>query len=80
MSKIQTHIQTQIQTSQLLKQLLKKYDKIMYLKIFVAGSNSLKNMYYAAVDRHNNNLLNKFITLISTKFMYLCKKNYYLFY
>jgi dUTPase len=30
----------------------------MYLKIFVAGSNNLKNMYYAAVDRHNNNLLN----------------------
>jgi dUTPase len=63
MSKIiQTHIQNQIQTSQLLTQLLKKYDKIMYLKIFVAGSNSLKNMYYAAVERHNNNLLNnKFI-------------------
>jgi dUTPase len=30
----------------------------MYLKIFVAGSNSLKNMYYAAVYRHNANLLN----------------------
>ena len=63
MSKIiQNHIQNQIQTSQLLTQLLKKYDKIMYLKIFFAGSNSLKNMYYAAVERHNNNLLNnKFI-------------------
>jgi len=63
MSKIiQTHIQTQIQTNQLLTQLLKKYDKIMYLKLFVSGSNSLKNMYYAAVDRHNNNLINnKFI-------------------
>jgi len=34
----------------------------MYLKIFVAGSNNLKNMYYAAVDNHNNKLLNnKFI-------------------
>lgn len=63
MSKIiQTHIQNQIQTSQLLNQLLKKYDKIMYLKIFVAGNNNLKNMYYAAVERHNNNLMNnKFI-------------------
>lgn len=63
MSKIiQTHIQTQIQTNQLLTQLLKKYDKIMYLKLFVSGSNSLKNMYYAAVERHNNNLINnKFI-------------------
>jgi dUTPase len=59
MSKIiQTHIQNQIQTSKLLTQLLNKYDKIMYLKIFVAGSNNLKNMYYAAVERHNNNLLN----------------------
>jgi len=59
MSKIiQTHIQTQIQTNQLLTQLLKKYDKIMYLKLFIAGSNGLKNMYYAAVERHNNNLLN----------------------
>jgi dUTP pyrophosphatase len=59
MSKIiQTHIQTQIQTNKLLTELLKKYDKIMYLKLFVAGSNSLKNMYYAAVERHNNNLLN----------------------
>jgi dUTP pyrophosphatase len=63
MSKIiQTHIQTQIQTNKLLTQLLKKYDKIMYLKLFVSGSNSLKNMYYAAVERHNNNLINnKFI-------------------
>jgi len=59
---IQTHIQSQIQTNQLLTQLLKKYDKIMYLKLFVSGSNSLKNMYYAAVERHNNNLINnKFI-------------------
>jgi dUTP pyrophosphatase len=63
MSKIiQTHIQTQIQTNKLLTQLLKKYDKIMYLKLFVSGSNSLKNMYYAAVETHNNNLINnKFI-------------------
>ena len=30
----------------------------MYLKIFVTGSNNLKNMYYAAVDRHNKNLIN----------------------
>ena len=59
MSKIiQTHIQNQIQTKNSLTQLLKIYDKIMYLKIFVSGSNSLKNMYYAAVDRHNNNLIN----------------------
>ena len=64
MSKIiQTHIQNQIQTNQLLRQLLKNYDKIMYLKIFITGSSNLKNMYYAAVDRHNNNLMNnkKFI-------------------
>ena len=59
MSKIiQTHIQNQIQTNQLLTQLLKTYDKIMYLKIFVTGTNNLKNMYYAAVDRHNKNLIN----------------------
>jgi dUTP pyrophosphatase len=30
----------------------------MYLKIFVTGTNNLKNMYYAAVDRHNKNLIN----------------------
>ena len=59
MSKIiQTHIQRQIQTNQLVTQLLKKYEKIMHLKIFVDGTNNLKTMYYAAVDRHNNNLLN----------------------
>jgi dUTP pyrophosphatase len=39
-------------------QLLKKYDKIMHLKIFIKGSNNLKNMYYAAIDRHNTNLFN----------------------
>ena len=43
---------------QLLSQLLSKYDKVMHLKIFVAGSNNLKNMYYAAVNKHNNSLLN----------------------
>uniref|UniRef100_A0A6C0JL84 Uncharacterized protein n=1 Tax=viral metagenome TaxID=1070528 RepID=A0A6C0JL84_9ZZZZ len=48
----------QSQPSQILTQLLKKYDKIMYVKLFVAGTNNLKTMYYAAVDRHNNNLLN----------------------
>ena len=55
---LQTHIQRQIQTNQLVTQLLKKYEKIMHLKIFVDGTNNLKTMYYAAVDRHNNNLLN----------------------
>jgi len=55
---LQTHIQRQIQTNQLVTQLLKKYEKIMHLKLFVAGTNNLKTMYYAAVDRHNNNLLN----------------------
>jgi hypothetical protein len=30
----------------------------MHLKIFITGSNNLKNMYYAAVNKHNNNLLN----------------------
>jgi dUTPase len=48
----------QTQPSQILTQLLQKYDKIMYVKLFVAGTNNLKTMYYAAVDRHNNNLLN----------------------
>jgi len=43
---------------QLLSKLLNKYDKVMHLKLFVAGSNNLKNMYYAAVNKHNNNLLN----------------------
>jgi dUTPase len=43
---------------QLLSKLLNKYDKVMHLKLFVTGSNSLKNMYYAAVNKHNNNLLN----------------------
>jgi dUTPase len=43
---------------QLLSQLLSKYDKVMYLKIFISGSNNLKNMYYAAVNKHNNSLLN----------------------
>lgn len=41
-----------------LSQLLNKYDKVMHLKIFITGSNNLKNMYYAAVNKHNNNLLN----------------------
>ena len=39
-------------------QILKTHDKFMYLKIFITGSNNLKTMYYAAVDRHNNNLFN----------------------
>lgn len=39
-------------------QILKTHDKFMYLKIFINGSNNLKNMYYAAVDRHNNKLFN----------------------
>jgi len=43
---------------QLLSKLLNKYDKVMHLKLFVRGSNNLKNMYYAAVNKHNNNLLN----------------------
>jgi dUTPase len=41
-----------------LSQLLNKYDKVMHLKIFITGSNNLKNMYYAAVNKHNNSLLN----------------------
>jgi len=76
MSKIiQTHIQNQIQTNQLLTQLLKKYDKIMYLKIFVTGSNNLKNMYYAAVDRHNKNLINN--TFIDAGFDLFLPENEY---
>ena len=43
---------------QLLSKLLNKYDKVMHLKLLVTGSNNLKNMYYAAVNKHNNNLLN----------------------
>lgn len=43
---------------QLLSKLLNKYDKVMHLKLFVTGSNNLKNMYYAAVNKHNNKLLN----------------------
>ena len=39
-------------------QILKTHDKFMYLKIFINGSNNLKTMYYAAVDRHNNKLFN----------------------
>jgi dUTP pyrophosphatase len=43
-------------------QLLNKCDKVMHLKIFVEGSYNLKKMYYAAVDKHNNNLLqNKYL-------------------
>jgi len=41
-----------------LSKLLNKCDKVMYLKIFVDGSYNLKKMYHAAVDKHNNNLLN----------------------
>jgi hypothetical protein len=40
-------------------QLLNKCDKVMHLKIFVEGSYNLKKMYYAAVDKHNKNLLHK---------------------
>lgn len=43
---------------QFLSQLLNKYDKVMHLKLFVAGSNNLKNTYYSAVNKHNNKLLN----------------------
>jgi dUTP pyrophosphatase len=43
-------------------QILKTHDKFMYLKICITGSNNLKTMYYAAVDRHNTNLFNnKFV-------------------
>jgi dUTP pyrophosphatase len=45
-------------TNILHNQLLQKFDKFMFLKIYVSGSNNLKTMYYAAVDRHNNNLFN----------------------
>jgi hypothetical protein len=45
-------------TNILHNQLLQKFDKFMFLKIFITGSNNLKSMYYAAVDRHNNNLFN----------------------
>jgi dUTP pyrophosphatase len=45
-------------TNILHNQLLQKFDKFMFLKIFITGSNNLKTMYYAAVDRHNNNLFN----------------------
>jgi hypothetical protein len=46
-------------TNVLHNQLLQKFDKFMFLKIFITGSNNLKSLYYAAVDRHNNNLFNK---------------------
>ena len=50
---------SQLNTKNILQnQLLKKYDKIMHLKIFIKGSNNLKNMYYAAIERHNTNLFN----------------------
>lgn len=52
-----SHLSSSIH-EQLLSQLLNKYDKIMHLKIFITGSNNLKNMYYASVNKHNNNLLN----------------------
>lgn len=43
-------------------QLLNICDKVMHLKIFVEGSYNLKKMYYAAVDKHNHNLLtNKYL-------------------
>jgi dUTP pyrophosphatase len=45
-------------TNVLHNQLLQKFDKFMFLKIFITGSNNLKSLYYAAVDRHNNNLFN----------------------
>jgi dUTPase len=37
--------------------LLNIYDKVMVLKLFIdSEDNNLKNMYYAAVERHNQNL------------------------
>ena len=45
--------------SQILKNLLSIYEKVMVLKLFVDSyDNNLKNMYYAAADKHNNKLLN----------------------
>lgn len=38
--------------------LLNKYDKIMYLKIYVNGCNNLKNMYISAINKHNHKLCN----------------------
>ena len=50
------------QPNQPVNQLLKNYENVMYLKIYIEGTNNLKNMYYAAADRHNSNLLkNNFI-------------------
>jgi hypothetical protein len=43
---------------EILKRLLNLYDKTMVLKIFIDSTdNKLKNMYSAAVYRHNNKLL-----------------------
>ena len=37
--------------------LLNIYDKVMVLRLFIdSEDNNLKNMYYAAVERHNNKL------------------------
>lgn len=42
----------------LMNLLLNSYEKIMFLKLFVdSDDNNLKNMYYAAAERHNNKLL-----------------------
>lgn len=35
-----------------------KSDKIMHLKIFVDGSNELKNIYASRADNHNNKIIN----------------------
>lgn len=57
---INTNIITSTQA--IVSELLKKCDKVMHLKIFVEGTYDLKKMYYAAVDKHNHNILNnKFI-------------------
>lgn len=52
-----TFVNNQSQT--ILNSLLNVYDKVMILKLFVdSEDNNLKNMYYAAADRHNNKLTN----------------------
>jgi dUTP pyrophosphatase len=58
MSSFQKTQSNQKSTNILHNQLLQKFDKFMFLKIFISGSNNLKNIYYTAVDKHNNNLFN----------------------
>jgi len=38
--------------------LLNKYEKIMFLKLYVDDNNELKNMYIYAADKHNNKIIN----------------------